>query len=177
MLRGLEPLIASDDRWLAASDLPETELAMAVVELVVRVAVDLPATPDVVFECFTDQEAYSRWLGVPVSLVDGRFACTMEWGTRVRGTYDVVVRPSLIAMRWDVEDDNVPVPGDERTVYLRIAASDAGAHAEVHQLVADEREAEFMNVAWSMVLGRLKQSLVDAATPRRARRPKRTNDL
>ena len=125
------------------------------------------------FECFTDQEAYSRWLGVPVSLVDGRFACTMEWGTRVRGTYDVVVRPSLIAMRWDFEDDNIPVPGDERVAYLRIAASDAGSSAEVHQIVADEREAEFMKVAWGMVLGRLKQSLVDATAPRRVRRPKR----
>lgn len=173
MLRGLEPLIANDDRWLAASDLPETELTATTVELVVRTSVDLPATPEVVFDCFTDQESYSRWLGVPVSLVDGRFACTMEWGTRVRGTYDVVARPSLIAMRWDFEDDNIPVPGDERVVYLRLAESEAGTLAEVHQIVADEREAEFMKVAWGMVLGRLKQSLVDATAPRRVTRPKR----
>jgi uncharacterized protein YndB with AHSA1/START domain/DNA-binding transcriptional ArsR family regulator len=173
MLRGLEALIASDDRWLVASDLPETALAATSVELVVRVSVDVPATPEVVFECFTDPASYSRWLGVPVSLVDGRFACTMEWGTRVRGTYDVIAPPSLIAMRWDFEDDNIPVPGDERVVYLRITATDGGSRAEVHQLVADDREAEYMKVAWSMVLGRMKQSLVSAAEPARARRPKR----
>jgi DNA-binding transcriptional ArsR family regulator/uncharacterized protein YndB with AHSA1/START domain len=173
MLRGLEPLIASDDRWLTASDLPETELASARLELVVRVAVDVPAPPEVAFECFTDPDEYSRWLGVPVSLVDGRFACTMEWGTRVRGTYDVVVHPSLIAMRWDFEDDNIPVPGDERVAYLRVTATEAGSSVEVDQIVADAREAEFMTVAWSMVLGRMKQSLVDAATPARERRPKR----
>jgi DNA-binding transcriptional ArsR family regulator len=171
-LRGLEPLIASDDRWLVASDLPETELAASGVELLVRVSVDVAATPDDVFECFTDQDAYSRWLGVPVSLVDGRFACTMEWGTRVRGTYDVVVRPSLIAMRWDFEDDNVPVPGDERVVYLRIAMSELGSRVEVHQIVADEREAEYMKVAWSMVLGRMKEGLDNAAASHRSRRPK-----
>ena len=86
----------------------------------------------------------------------------MEWGTRVRGTYDVVARPSMIAMRWDFEDDNTPVPGDERIAYLRIARSEAGSRVEVHQIVADEREAEFMRVAWSMVLGRLKEGLVTA---------------
>jgi DNA-binding transcriptional ArsR family regulator len=173
MLRGLEPLIANDDRWLTASDLPETALAASTVELVVRTFVEVPATPETVFECFTDPEVYSRWLGVPVSLVDGRFACTMEWGTRVRGTYDVVVPPALIAMRWDFEDDNIPVPGDERIAYLRITGSDGGSRAELHQIVADEREADFMKVAWGMVLGRLKQSLVDAPAPRRGRRPKR----
>jgi DNA-binding transcriptional ArsR family regulator/uncharacterized protein YndB with AHSA1/START domain len=173
MLRGLEPLIASDDRWLVASDLPETELAATSLELVVRVSVDVPATPEVVFECFADPAAYSRWLGVPVSLVDGRFDCTMEWGTRVRGTYDVVAPPSLIAMRWDFDDDNIPVPGDERIAYLRVTASDSGSRAEVHQIVVDEREAEFMKVAWSMVLGRMKQSFVSAAAPRRPRRRKR----
>ena len=174
MLRGLEPLIASDDRWLVASDLPETELAASEVELVVRVSVDVPASPDVVFECFTDPDEYSRLLGVPVSLVDGRFACTMEWGTRVRGTYDVVAPPSLIAMRWDFEDDNIPVPGDERIAYLRIAVFGEGSRVEVHQLVADEREAEFMKVAWSMVLGRVKEGLESAAASERPPRPKVT---
>jgi Predicted transcriptional regulators len=37
---------------------------------------------------------YSRWLGVPVTLRDGRFACTMEWGTNVRGRYELVCPPS-----------------------------------------------------------------------------------
>ncbi len=127
-----------------------------------------------VFECFTDQDEYSRWLGVPVSLVDGRFACTMEWGTRVRGTYDVIAPPSLIAMRWDFEDDNIPVPGDERIAYLRHRDVREGSRVEVHQLVADEREADFMKVAWSMVLGRMKEGLDNAATSHRSRRPKLT---
>jgi DNA-binding transcriptional ArsR family regulator len=172
-LRGLEGLIADDRRWVPATDIPEVELATRQLELVVRVFVDVRASRQTVFTCFTDPETYSRWLGVPVSLVDGRFACTMEWGTRIRGTYDVVAPPSLVAMRWDFEDDNVPVPGDERVAYLRIDPTDSGSHVEVHQIVADEREAEFMNVAWSLVLGRLQQSFEEASPPGRPRRSKR----
>jgi DNA-binding transcriptional ArsR family regulator len=172
-LRGVESLLADDDRWLPALDLPEASATTATVEQVVRVSVDVPAPAAVVYRSFTDAAEYSRFLGVPVSLVDGRFACTMEFGTRVRGTYDVLVPPSLIAMRWDFEDDNVPVPGDERIAYLRIDNVDAGSRVEVHQLVADQREADFMTVAWGMVLGRLQQRLVTHASPRRAPRPKR----
>ncbi len=172
-LRGLERLIADDDRWLPATDLTEARLATPELELVVRVSIELPATPNQVFDSFTDPAAYSRWMGVPVSLVDGRFACTLEWGTRIRGVYDVVASPSLIAMRWDFEDDNIPVPGDERIAYLRIESLDGGSHVEVHQMVEDEREAEFMKVAWSMVLGRLKESFDERAPTVREDRSKR----
>lgn len=173
-LRGLEGLIADDGRWQPATGLVEAALATPSVELVVKVEIDLPMTPAAAFAQFTEPAAYSRWMGVPVSLVDGRFSCTLEWGTRIRGVYEVVAPPSLLAMRWDFEDDNVPVPGDERVAYLRIHETSDGCHIEVHQLVADQREAEFMAVAWSMVLGRLSESVAGVASPRPARRPKRT---
>jgi DNA-binding transcriptional ArsR family regulator len=174
-LRGLEPLLAGPDRWQPASDLPETALATARVELVVRVVVDLPVPCEDAFDCFVDPDRYSAWLGVPVSLSGRRFACTLEWGTRVRGTYEVVAPPTLIAMRWDFDDSAVPVPGDERVAYLRLTATEGGCRAEVQQLVAAQHEADFMQVAWSMVLGRLVQYL-SAPTPTRrrsTRRPKR----
>jgi DNA-binding transcriptional ArsR family regulator/uncharacterized protein YndB with AHSA1/START domain len=172
-LRGLEALIADDGRWQPATGLAEAELATPSVELVVKVAVDLPITPTAAFEQFTDPVAYSRWMGVPVTLVDGRFSCTLEWGTRIRGVYEVVAPPSLLAMRWDFEDDNVPVPGDERVAYLRIHDTVQGCHIEIHQLVADQREADFMTVAWGMVLGRLTESVTGRTATRPARRPKR----
>lgn len=171
-LRGLEGLIADDGRWRPATGIDEADLATPSVELVVRVAVELPITPATAFDQFTDPVAYSRWMGVPVSLVDGRFSCTLEWGTRIRGVYEVVAPPSLLAMRWDFEDDNVPVPGDERVAYLRIHEVAEGCHIEVHQLVADQREAEFMTVAWGLVLGRLTESITGTAASRPARRPK-----
>jgi DNA-binding transcriptional ArsR family regulator len=158
-LRGLERLIADERRWIPASVADDAHHATASVELVVRVVVDVPAPPDQACRSFTDPELFSSWLGVPVLLVDDRFACTMEWGTRVRGTYDVVCEPSLIAMRWDFDADNVPVPGDERIAYLRVAAHSTGSRVEVHQLVSNHTEADFMRVVWMTLLDRMRNSL------------------
>ena len=102
---------------------------------------------------------------MPVSIEDGRFACTMEWGTNVRGRYELVCPPELIVMRWDFEDDNVPVPGGEMTGYLRIQPHPQGAHVEVHQIVDTPAQAEFMERAWAMVLGRLQAGVVRAVDP------------
>ena len=131
------------------------------------------------FTAFTDPAVYSRWLGVPVTITGGRFAATMEWGTRVRGRYELVCPPELIVMRWDFEDDNVPVPGGELTGYLRVRPRGDGARVEVHQLAGTRAQADFMEAAWTMVLGRLRAGVADAAGPGpaaapRAPRPKRS---
>ena len=102
---------------------------------------------------------------MPVTLQDGRFACTMEWGTNVRGRYELVCPPGLIVMRWDFEDDNVPVPGGEMTGYLRIQPRGSGSHVEVHRLVDTPAHAVFMEGAWGMVLGRLKAGVTRASNP------------
>jgi uncharacterized protein YndB with AHSA1/START domain len=130
------------------------------------------------FAAFTDPAIYSRWLGVPVSISDGRFACTLEWGTNVRGRYELVCPPELIVMRWDFDDDNVPIPGGEMTGYLRIQPHADGALVEVHQIVETAAQAEFMEQAWALVLGRLKAGIVPASDfsspmPPRSARPKR----
>jgi uncharacterized protein YndB with AHSA1/START domain len=145
----------------------------------VTARVEVPTDQTTTFAAFTDAAVYSRWLGVPVTIKDGRFAATMEWGTEVRGTYELVSPPHLIAMRWDFDHGNVPVPGRELTGYLRVrAGADGGSMVEVHQFVDSPAEAEFMEAAWSTVLGRLKAGVVAASDPSaamapRTRRPKR----
>ena len=89
----------------------------------------------------------------------------MVVGTSVRGRYELVCPPELIVMRWDFEDDNVPVPGGEMTGYLRIRPRPDGAHVEVHQLVDTPAQAEFMEQAWATVLGRLKAGVARASDP------------
>ena len=132
---------------------------------------DVDTSQAVTFTAFTDPGVYSRWLGVPVTLSGGRFACTMEWGTNVRGRYELVCPPELIVMCWDFEDDNVPVPGGEMTGYLRIQPHGHGSHVEVHQLVDTPAQATFMEGAWAMVLGRLKAGVTRASRPDRAHGP------
>lgn len=176
-LSGLRAALSSPGKWSNADDLPERALSGAHTKLVVVASTDVATSQASTFAAFTDPAVYSRWLGVPVTIKDRNFACTMEWGTRVRGRYELVCPPELIVMRWDFEDDNVPIPGGEMTGYLRVTPSGAGAHVEVHQLVDTPVQAEFMQQAWAMVLGRFKAGVASAisgpeAAPK-APRPKR----
>ena len=177
VLRGLHAALDQSRKWTPADDTPERALSDAYTAPVVVARVEVTTDQETTFAAFTDPVVFSRWLGVPVVIEDGRFECTMEWGTRVRGRYEVIAPPELIAMRWDFEDDNVPVPGGELIGYLRIAATPSGAHVEVHQLVDTARQAEFMEAAWTLVLGRLRSAVDAASSPNtairpRARRPK-----
>jgi DNA-binding transcriptional ArsR family regulator/uncharacterized protein YndB with AHSA1/START domain len=166
-LRGLRGALASPAKWVSADDAPDDPGRASDVRTkqVVMVSTVVGTTPAATFTAFTDPAVYSRWLGVPVSIEDGRFACTMEWGTSVRGRYEVVCPPELIAMSWDFDDDNVPVPGGEMTGYLRIRPHPTGARVEVHQIVDTPAQAEFMEGAWAMVLGRLQAGVVRAVDP------------
>ena len=138
-------------------------------------SVDVPIDPVTASQAFTDPAEYTRWLGVPVSIREGRFACTLEWGTHVRGHYDLVVPGELIAMRWDFEDEVVPVPGDETTAYLRFSPTPTGCHVEAHQHALGPHQVEFFTAAWTMVLGRFALYHAAPARPRRGR-PKRRRD-
>jgi len=177
-LVGLRGALSASTKWANADNVPERGLSESYTKPLVVASVDVPTDQASTFTAFTDAGVYSRWLGVPVRIVDGVFACTMAWGTGVRGRYDVVCPPELLAMRWDFEDDNVPVPGGEMTGYVRITPRGSGAHVEVHQIVDTPAQAEFMEAAWSGVLGRLRSGVAAALDPgaaavRRPRRPKR----
>jgi DNA-binding transcriptional ArsR family regulator/uncharacterized protein YndB with AHSA1/START domain len=164
-LAGLHGALEGATKWVPATDIPERALASTTTQPAVVASVQVPTPVETTFAAFTDPELYSRWLQVPVTIDDGRFAATMEWGTEVRGRYELVVPPHLIAMSWDFEDDNVPVPGHPLTGYLRIAPSGTGSRVEVHQLVHTSQQATFMEAAWGMVLGRLYTN-IDSVTAR-----------
>src|SRR5215472_13316237 len=167
-LRGLRAALGSAGRWTNADHdpaSPERTSAGVRTAPVVLASADVDTSQEATFAAFTDPVIYSRWLGVPVTLQNGRFACTMEWGTSVRGRYELVCPPELIVMRWDFEDDNVPVPGGEMTGYLRIEPDPRGARVEVHQLVDTPAQARFMEGAWAMVLGRLTAGVTRAVNP------------
>jgi len=165
VLRGLHAALSDSGKWSSADDVPERTLADAVTKPVVVASVDVDTDQEATFAAIVDPVVYSRWMGVPVTIEDGHFACTMEWGTQVRGRYDVVHAPELVVMTWDFEDDNVPMPGGEMTGYLRIRPRGAGAHVEVHQVVDTAAQAEFMEAAWTLVLGRLRAGVVQACDP------------
>lgn len=174
-MNAVRPFLAgSDERWHKADDLPERDLAAATSGHWVTVTTTVPMTRDEAFACFAHEERYSEFLGVPVTIRDGRFTAEMEWGTRVRGNYEVVAPPDLIAMRWDFEDGETPLPGWQLVGYLRFFDEAAGCRVEVHQAAGDDAQAEYLTAAWSMVLGRLTEHANGKAVTARARRPKRS---
>jgi DNA-binding transcriptional ArsR family regulator/uncharacterized protein YndB with AHSA1/START domain len=177
-LTGLHAALEGSAKWSPADDIPEAGLSSSRTVPSVVVTVDVDTDQPTTFRALTEPDVYARWLGAPVTIKDGRFAATMEFGTEVRGRYDVVCAPELIALRWDFDDENVPVPGRELIGYMRVSPRAGGAHVEVHQLVDDERQADFMHAAWGLVLGRLRAGVVaasnpDVTVPARARRTKR----
>jgi uncharacterized protein YndB with AHSA1/START domain len=175
-LAGLHGALEDAAKWRPADDLPEQALTLTTTAPVVVAEVDLPTTPEMTFAALTDGELYSRWLQVPVSIDGDRFAATLEWGTEVRGRYEIVVPPQLIVMSWDFDDGNVPVPGHPLVGYLRLYPNGDGSRVVVHQVVDSSDRAGFMEAAWGMVLGRLKANVVSAlagsAPPPRRHRPK-----
>jgi DNA-binding transcriptional ArsR family regulator/uncharacterized protein YndB with AHSA1/START domain len=171
------PLLgSSDDKWNVADDIPEQSLAQTGSQHWVAVAVEVPLTQERAFESFVDGARFSDFLGVPVSIDDGAFRAELEWGTKVRGRYEVIAPPELIAMRWDFDDQAVPVPGRQLVGYLRFHSVDTGCRIEVHQAASDAAQAEFLSVAWSLVLGRLAEHAASTGRPP-ARRPARPKHL
>ena len=164
-LTGLRGALAGSAKWTPADDLPERGLADVRTAPVVIARADVDTDQETTFTAFTDPAVFTRWFGAPVTIEAGRFAATTEWGTEIRGRYELVCPCELIVMKWDFDDGNVPVPGEARTGYLRVSPRPGGARVEVHQLVDSARQAEFMEVAWGMVLGRLKSAVVAATNP------------
>jgi DNA-binding transcriptional ArsR family regulator len=159
---GLQGLIADDRKWLPGARPLALEThrhsAVAVVE------VDAPVTAAEAFTAFTDATVYSRWLGGHVSIGDGLFAATTDFGVEVRGTYDHLLPPRLIAMRWDFATDEVPVPGHARRAYVEIDDAPGGCHVTVHQIVDDVDRAVKMERVWSLVLSRFRDGVRAALT-------------
>src|SRR4051812_30127562 len=103
-LQGLHGALDESIKWVPREVMPERTLADTRRGLSVITGVDVPTDQTTTFSAFTDEVVYSRWLGAPVRIRNGRFSATMPWGTEVRGYYDLVCPPDLIAMRWDFED-------------------------------------------------------------------------
>ena len=173
-VQGIRSLLETDEHKLFPGTTPAPLADGRTVGATV-VEVDGPCPPADAFRAFTDATLYSRWCGVPVTIVDSRFSATMEWGLEVRGTYLHTVEPSLIVMAWDFEANDVPLPGAENRAYLVISARKRGCHLQLTQLVRSAEHAAYMERAWGLVLGRFRdhvKTALDTHTPI-AMRPKR----
>lgn len=163
VLASVQQLIDGEaTKWIPNPVQPEPDAVEHDSDRVVRVSVTVPVPVGEAFTAFTDSARYSAWLGMPVSIVDGRFSATMEWGLGIRGYYDVVAPPQLIALRWDFAPDSVPLPGQELIGYMRFSPVPDGTRIEVQQLVVGQDQDDYMQLAWGFVLGRYLESTGNA---------------
>jgi ArsR family transcriptional regulator, arsenate/arsenite/antimonite-responsive transcriptional repressor len=154
-LRGLQSLVMDEGvKWRPSGLADSTAHVNATIGSAVTATLDVGKSVEQAFDDFNDGERYGAWLGVPVSLVDGQFSCTMESGLVVRGTYEVVVRPRLIAMLWDFSPFEVPVPGSQLPAWLRFEPCPAGCRLTLYQPAPDDRAAGRLARIWSVVFGR-----------------------
>lgn len=152
-------------KWETTTD--HVEQQVTVLELGTSVVIRADATCDqrTAFRAFTDPEIYTRWLGAPVSIEEGRFAAEMEFGTSVRGIYELVAEPALIAMAWDFEHDGIPAPGSTTRAILLFLPVAEGCRLELTQIVATADQAPFMAQAWRLILGRFVGNIEQALDP------------
>jgi DNA-binding transcriptional ArsR family regulator/uncharacterized protein YndB with AHSA1/START domain len=164
VLRRVQPLLEpGPQRPRPGSSLPEGHGVSRSRREAIVVVAEVPAARADVFRSVTDARLFSHWLGVPVSIEHGMLACEMDSGARVRGRFETVVGPSFIHLLWDTADGDTPTPGAGLSAYVHFDAIDRGhTRVEVRQLVDDAAQAEFMEVAWSAMLARLRDRVVDA---------------
>lgn len=160
-LRRVRPLLDADPkRWEPATDLaPRAGTATSLATTVV-VVVELPVSAADAFRALTEGLLFSRWMGVPVKIERDVLSAEMAWGTKVRGRYEHLVPPSFIHFAWTVDDDTIPTPGTDLDAYLQLT----DGRVVVHQVAEDEQQAAFMDVAWRLVLGRLRDGVEDAVS-------------
>jgi DNA-binding transcriptional ArsR family regulator len=174
VLRGLQPMLLGErtQRWTPRLDAPERVHAHSTTGLVVHTAVDLDFDRDSAFVGFVDPRVFSRWVRTPITTSHRAFSMTFEWGSRVRGTAELVVRPHLVVVEWDISNSDVPVPGAGLIAYVRfLEREEGGSRVEAHQLVKTTEEAGTMEMAWSFLLGRMSEGVVDALAAVRAEHP------
>jgi DNA-binding transcriptional ArsR family regulator len=153
-------LLAERRRWTPVADVGADSDAITTGSATVATAETVVSCPrERVFAGFTVGELYSSWLGAPVRIQDGRFAATLDWGTQVRGRYELVCAPDLIVMFWDF-GEQVPVPGGEHRGYARFTDTpNRGCRIRIDQCADTPEQAAFMQRAWGFVLGRLRSNL------------------
>lgn len=85
----------------------------------------LAATPDAVFDMFTDAELLVRWIGLTADLdprPGGRFRFEVAPGQHCEGEYVVVERPTRIVITWGWTEPTMGVPPGSSRVQVDLEA-------------------------------------------------------
>lgn len=153
-LRDVQRLLGDDPaRWLPL-DRPTPSVHKRVAR-VIELSVAVGCDQSTAFRAFTKPEIGSRWLGSTVEGRDGRFDFNIESRLDVRGHFDVVVAPSLIALSWAFGPD-VPLPSTDLRAYIWFTPYREHCSVLVQQMAHDEQQHTKLARMWSVVLDRFR---------------------
>jgi len=126
--------------------------------LVVEREVDIDASPETVFEFFTDPVKAVRWMGMAATLdprPGGIYRVEIGPYTAV-GEFVEVDPPNRIAWTWGWENDEMLTRPGSSTVELTLTALDGGTRVRlVHRGLPTEEAVEAHGHGWDQYMSRL----------------------
>ncbi len=119
----------------------------------------IEASPDTVFEFFTDPEKMKQWKGVDAELdprPGGVYNVTVLPVAIARGEYVRVEPPHFVSFTWGWEGEDQPVPPGTSLVEVSLRADgDVSVLQLRHSRLPSEDSAEQHDHGWNHYLGRL----------------------
>lgn len=123
----------------------------------VTVEVVVQASPETIFEFFTDPEKMLRWKGTRAELdprPGGTFSVDVTHEALARGEYIEVDRPNRVVFTWGWEGNEAVAPGST-TVEVTLTPQDDGTLVRLVHSDLPEDEREMHKHGWEHFLGRL----------------------
>jgi len=126
--------------------------------LVVEREVQIDASPETVFEFFTDPVTAVRWMGMAATLdprPGGVYRVDIGPYTAI-GEFVDVDPPNRIAWTWGWENEGMSTPPGSSTVEMTLTPQDGGTLVRlVHSGLPNERAAEAHGHGWDQYMPRL----------------------
>lgn len=126
---------------------------------VVEVTTRIAASPETIFDFFTDPRKMVQWMGRDARLEPqpgGVFRCDMNGRNIARGTYVEVDRPRRVVFTWGWEDEESPTrPGSSTVEVTLVPDGDETDVRLIHRDLPDEASREAHGQGWRHYAERL----------------------
>ena len=134
-------------------------MASAKTETAVEVEVRIGASPETVFDFFTDPDKMIQWMGRSAELdprPGGVLRCDINDTAVASGEYVELDRPRRVVFTWGWESEDSVTPAGSSTVEVLLAAEGDGTHLRlIHSDLPSAESAERHGHGWSHYTERL----------------------
>jgi uncharacterized protein YndB with AHSA1/START domain len=125
----------------------------------VEVEVRIAASPETVFDFFTDPDRMIQWMGRSAQLdprPGGAFRCDINGDAIAAGEYVALDRPNRVVFSWGWEGEDAVTPIGSSTVEVLLAADGDGTHLRlIHSDLPSVESAAKHGHGWHHYLDRL----------------------